>query len=118
MFWLSFIKLIGGPIISGLIDAYKAKLQAGNTDNKIAADEAASEVASKVQLKIAEVGHPFEPEKLGFYIVLLYMGKSMLWDAAFHMGSTDAVSGAVGIWAGMIVTFYYGATNLRRILGK
>ena len=116
--WLAIIQFLGGPIVSGLIAAYKAKLAAGNVDNKIAADEAASEVAAKTQLKIAQVGHPFEPEKIGFYIVVFYMGKAMLWDAAFHMGTTDIVSGAVGVWAGMIVTFYYGATSLRRILGK
>lgn len=118
MFWLSLIKLIGGPIVAGLIDAYKAKLQAGNTDNKIAADEAASEIASKTQLKVAEISHPFEPEKLGFYLVLFYMAKVMIWDKCFHMGTTDPVEGTVGIWAGMIVAFYYGATNLRKILGK
>ncbi|WFU58339.1 hypothetical protein QA639_12920 [Bradyrhizobium pachyrhizi] len=36
--WETIIGFIGGPVIKGLIDAYREKLKAGNVDNKIAAD--------------------------------------------------------------------------------
>ena len=39
--WITIISFLGGPVIKGLIDAYNAKLKAGNVDNKIAADLAA-----------------------------------------------------------------------------
>lgn len=111
--WLSILSFLGGPVIKGLIDAYNAKLKAGIADNKIAADLAATEVAANTQLKIAEVGHPFEPEKLAFYVVLFYMGKVMIWDAALHLGTTDAVHGDVGMWAALVVSFYFGKGLLK-----
>ncbi len=46
-------------------------------ESKIAADLAAQEIAAQTaeaqlytQLKVAEIGHPWEPEKLGFYVAL------------------------------------------------
>jgi hypothetical protein len=51
-------------VIKGLIDAYQAKLKAGTTDAKIAADLAATEIAAQVseaggilQYRLAEIGH-------------------------------------------------------------
>jgi hypothetical protein len=39
--WELLANLIGGPIVTGLIKAYQAKLAAGNTSERIAADLAA-----------------------------------------------------------------------------
>jgi hypothetical protein len=71
--WMAILSFLGGPVIKGLIDAYQAKLKAGKVDAKIAADLAASEIAARTletqsltQLKIAEIGHPWEPEKNRF----------------------------------------------------
>lgn len=114
--WLAILKFLGGPIVSGLISAYQAKLAAGNADTKVAADLAATEVAEATKLKIAQIGHPFEPEKLAMAIVLIYMAKVMLWDAAFHLGTSDAVTGAVGTWAALVVSFYFGSATIRKIL--
>jgi hypothetical protein len=68
--WMAILSFLGGPVIKGLIDAYQAKLKAGNVDAKIAADLAAGEIAAQTletqsitQLKIAEIGHPWEPKK-------------------------------------------------------
>ena len=36
--WMTILSFIGGPVIKGLIDAYQAKLKAGNVESKIAAD--------------------------------------------------------------------------------
>jgi hypothetical protein len=124
--WLA--SFLSGPIIKGVIDGYKAKLAAENTSEKIAADLAARELAVQeteiqalAQLKIAEVGHPFEVEKLFAYVLLIYFAKVFLWDAAFHLGSSDAVKGATGEWAGWIMGFYFlkrGAENVIRILKR
>jgi len=114
--WLAIVKFLGGPVVGLLIDAYKAKLAAGNADNKVAADLAATEVAESTKLKIAQIGHPFEPEKIAMGIVLIYMAKVMLWDAAFHLGTTDPVNGVVGTWAGLVVSFYFGTATIRKVL--
>lgn len=69
--WMSILGFLGGPVIKGLIDAYQAKLKAGNTDAKIAADLAATEIAAQVsetdallRLRAAEIGCWYEPDKL------------------------------------------------------
>jgi hypothetical protein len=80
--WMAIMSFIGGPVIKGLIDAYQAKLKAGNTSEKIAADLAAGEIAAQtaetqaiMQYRIAEIGHPWEPDKLMGYFVAIYFGK-------------------------------------------
>lgn len=126
--WLAILQFLGGPIVSGLIAAYKAKLQAGTADNKIAADLAANEIAAETaqanlnnQLKVSEIGHAFEPEKLAFYIVLAHLAKCVVWDTMFGLGSTPGLKGDVANWEGMIMGFYFskrGFENVARILKR
>jgi hypothetical protein len=63
--WLMIMQLIGGPVVSGLISAYREHLKATTADHNIAADLAAKEIAAQsaetdaqTRLKIAEIGHP------------------------------------------------------------
>ncbi len=126
--WLMLMQLIGGPIVSGLIGAYKAHLEATTTDHTIAADLAAKEIAAQTaeanantQLKIAEIGHPWEPEKLAFYIVLAFFAKCVVWDTILGLGTTPALKGDVSIWAGLVMSFYFGKRtfeNVARIIKR
>lgn len=126
--WQAIIGFIGGPVIRGLLDAYNAKLKAGNTSEKIAADVAASEIAAQTSetraitdLKIAQIGHPWEPEKLAFYVTLIFYTKCVLWDTVLGWGVTGPLKGDVSVWAGMIMGFYFtkrGAENIARILKR
>lgn len=126
--WMAILSFIGGPVIKGLIDAYQAKLKAGNVESKIAADLAAGEIAAQqveiqqaTALKIAEIGHPWEPEKLAFYIVLVFFAKCVIWDTVLGLGTTPALKGDVSIWAGLVMSFYFtkrGFENVARILKR
>jgi len=119
--WTTIISLIGGPVVSGLIAAYKAKLEAGTSDKKIAADLAADEVAANTEIRIAQVGHPWEPEKLAMYITLAFYGKCVLWDTMLGLGTTGSLKGDISTWAGMIMGFYFtkkGAENVARIIWR
>jgi len=126
--WAFLLNLISGPIISGFINAYKAKLAAGNTSERIAADLAQrelevqkTELQAQAQLKIAEIGHWWEPEKLFAYTLWIYFTKVYLYDAAFGFGSTDAVRGDVAVWGAMVIGFYFGKRgfeNIARILKR
>ena len=126
--WMAILSFLGGPVIKGLIDAYQAKLKAGNIDAKIAADLAASEIAAQTletqsltQLKIAEIGHPWEPEKIAFYIVLVFFAKCVVWDTILGLGTTPALKGDVSIWAGLVMSFYFGkrtSENVARIIKR
>lgn len=126
--WMTILSFIGGPVIKGLIDAYQAKLKAGNVESKIAANLAAGEIAAHTaetqaitQLKIAQVGHPWEPEKLAFYVTLAFYTKCLVWDKMLALGTTDPLTGDVSVWAGMIMGFYFtkrGFENVARIIRK
>lgn len=126
--WMAILSFLGGPVIKGLIDAYQAKLKAGNVDNRIAADLAAgeiaaqqAEIAAQTQLKIAEIGHWYEPEKLFAYVTLVFYSKVLIWDKCLGWGTTDAVTGSVAEWAGLIMLFYFGKRgfeNVARIIKR
>ena len=126
--WLSIISFLGGPVVNGLIKAYQAKLAAGNTSERIAADVASSEIASQTaetraqtDLKIAQIGHWYEPEKLFAYSLWFYFTKVYIYDAALGLGTTDAVRGDVAMWGGLVIAFYFGKRgfeNVARILRR
>lgn len=134
--WNIIGSLIGGPIINGAINAYKAKLEAGNTAERIAADLAqrelevqAAEVKAQAALKTAQVGHFWEPEKLFAYIIVIYFAKIVLWDKVLgsfagytpNVFRTDPLTGEAVAWAAMVMAFYFGKRgieNVARILKR
>ena len=126
--WMAIISFLGGPVIKGLIDAYNLKLKAINADAKIAADLAATEIAAQqseiqaqTQLKIAEIGHHWEVEKLFAYVTLLYYGKLLVWDKVLGLGSTDPLTGWALWAANLIIGFYFvkrGFENVARIIKR
>ncbi|MFK4534092.1 hypothetical protein [Bradyrhizobium ottawaense] len=126
--WMTIISFLGGPVVKALIEAYSAKLKAGNIDSKIAADLAASEIASQtaeinavMQYRIAEIGHWYEPDKLMGYCVALYFAKLLVWDKVLGLGSTDALAGFAAITANLVVSFYFakrGFENVARIIKR
>jgi hypothetical protein len=126
--WMTLISFIGGPVIKGLIDAYNMHLKAQSADAATAANLAGKEIAAQqaeiqanTQLKIAEIGHPWEPEKLAFYIVLAFFAKCVVWDTILGLGTTPALKGDVSIWAGLVMSFYFGKRtfeNVARIIKR
>ena len=126
MLWQAVISFLGGPVVKGLLDAYNAKLKAGVADNKIAADLAAGEIAGQTQVKVAEVGHPWEVEKLFAYVTLVYYAKLVIWDKVVgsFMGHTpsifrtDPLTSVDAVWGGLVISFYFGKRALERIFGK
>lgn len=126
MQWL--VSLLTGPIINGAITAYKAKLEAGNDADRIAADLAGKELSLQqreaelqTQLRIAQIGHWYEPEKIMGYCVALYVAKLIVWDKVFGWGATDPLEGWIEITANLIVGAYFGKRtfeNVARILKR
>ena len=126
--WMAIMSFIGGPVIKGLIDAYQAHLTAVNTSEATADDLAGKEIAAQTaeqqaitNLKIAEIGHPWEPEKLAFYIVLIFFGKCVIFDTVLGLGTTPPLKGDVSMWSGLIMSFYFGKRtfeNVARIIKR
>jgi hypothetical protein len=120
--WMTIMSFIGGPVISGLVNAYNSYLKAQTTDSKIAADLAAKEIAAQtaeaqaqMQLRTAEIGHAFEPEKLAFYVTLIFYSKCVIWDTVLGLGSTPALKGDVSMWAGLVMSFYFGKRTFENV---
>jgi hypothetical protein len=126
--WMTILSFLGGPVIKGLIDAYQAKLKAGNADAKTAADLAAAEVAAQVsesnailQYRTAEIGHWYEPDKLIGYCVTIYFAKLLVFDKVLGLGTTDPLAGFAAVTANLVVSFYFakrGFENVARIIKR
>lgn len=129
------------PIIAGLLAGYKAKLENQTSREAIAADLAQrelevqkTEIQAQAQLKVAQVGHAWEPEKLFAYIIVIYFAKIVIWDKVIgsFMGLacyketcsifiTDPLTGEAVGWAAMVMAFYFGkrgAENIARIIRR
>ncbi|HZP76541.1 MAG TPA: hypothetical protein VFB45_10395 [Pseudolabrys sp.] len=122
--WSFLANLIGGPIVTGLIGAYKAKLAAGNTSEKIAADLAARELAVEqrerelnTQVVIAEEGRWWTalPRTLVCYAFALYVVKAVVVDCVLGLGSTAPLRGDLAVWAGWLMALWFGGRSLEKI---
>ena len=120
--WLA--SLISGPIVNGLIEGYKAKLDAANTHDRIAADLAAkaieAEIAARQQASaiiIAEQGRGYTAiiRPLLALPIIIYFWKGIVWDKVLGLGSTDPLTGMVSDWAGTIVAAYVGGRTIEKV---
>ena len=126
--WLG--NLLGGPFAKAAVDAYRAKLTAENTREKIAADFAAREldVESRerelaTQAVIAEQGRWYTalPRPLFAFAFIIYVWKVVVFDKVLGWGDADPLSGDVSQWAMIVLTAYFGGRSLEkvaRILGR
>ena len=119
--WLG--SLLGGPFAKAALDAYRAKLAADNTSERIVADLAARELGLEqrerelmAQLAIAEQGRWFTalPRPLFAGAFIIYVWKVVVWDKVLGLGATDALSGDVAQWAMIVLTAYFGGRSLEK----
>lgn len=118
--WLA--GFLAGPVLGKAVDAYKAKLEAGNTQERIAADLAmrelevqGREIEAQTQLRIAQLGRWWEPDKLMGYAVAVYFGKLLIWDKVLGLGATDPLAGWASTTANLIVAFYFGKRGIENV---
>jgi hypothetical protein len=120
--WLG--NLIGGPFAKAAVDAYRAKLSAENTSEKIAADLAARELGVEqrerelaTQVVIAEQGRWYTalPRPLFAFAFVIYVWKVVVWDKVLGLGTTSALSGDVAQWATVVLTAYFGGRSLEKV---
>jgi hypothetical protein len=126
MEWL--LKLFTGPVLNAItgpiVEAYKAKLGAeNNQDGKIVelaskaidAEIDARREASKVL--IAEQGRWWTaaPRAITCWSFAIFVAKVVVWDKVLGLGSTDALTGDVSGWAGMVMVTWFGGRSLEKI---
>jgi hypothetical protein len=122
--WTLILNFLGGPIISGLLSAYKARLASINSDDQralelleaeVAADTAARAEATK--LLIAEQGRWYtamiRPLFAAPFIVFGF--KVVVWDKVLGWGVTDRLDPNMwGVFQTVIVS-YFGASAVERV---
>lgn len=122
--WTWLASLIGGPVVNGLISAYKAKLDAANTQDRIAADLAAKEIEAEIEARkqasaivIAEQGRWYTAiiRPLLAFPIIIYFWKVIVFDKVLALGSTDPLTGMIADWSGMIITAYVGGRSLEKV---
>jgi len=118
--WLG--SLLGGPFAKAAVDAYRAKLTAENTSEKIAADLAARELSVEqrerelaTEVLVSEEGHWYTalPRPLFAFAFIVYVWKVVVWDKG--LGTTDPLSGDVSQWAMIVLTAYFGGRSLEKV---
>lgn len=118
------LSFFGGPIIKGVIDAYKAKLDAGNNSEKIAADLAGKDLELQgrerelnVKQNIADDGRWWTsaPRAIICWSFALYVAKVVVWDQMFGWGSTPPLKGDIAEWGSAVMVMFFGGRTLEKI---
>ena len=74
-----------------------------------------------MEYRTAEIGHPFEPDKLMGFCVAIYFAKLLIWDKVLGLGTTDPLGGFAATTANVIVGCYFakrGFENIARIIRR
>jgi len=120
----AILGLLATPVINGIISGYKAKLDAGNTSERIAADLAAQEVALikrerelQAQIVVAEQGHAFTRWVRPMWALpfVLWTWKVVVWDKMFGLGTTDELHGMAGWLLVTIAGAYFIGRSAEKI---
>ena len=120
--WL--LSFLTTPVLNAIVDGYKAKLAAANTQDKLAVDLAVKEIEAEIAARaqasaiiIAEQGRWWTSiiRPLAALPVVIYIWKVVVWDKVLGLGVTDPITGEVATWAGVIVTTYFGGRTIEKV---
>jgi len=118
------LSVLSAPVFNSIVDAYKAKLAATNSQDKLAVDLAVKEIEAEIAARaqasaviIAEQGHWWTSiiRPLAALPVVIYLWKVVVYDKVLGLGTTDPITGDVGAWAGVIVTTYFGGRTIEKV---
>lgn len=122
---IGFIQsVLTGPIIGGLVDAYKARLSSGTTQDQMLADLAGRELAVEqrerelaVQQNIADEGRWWTaaPRALVMWAMAVFVVKVVVWDTVLGLGTTPALKGQVGDAFSAIMVMWFGGRTLEKV---
>ncbi len=122
--WAILANLIGGPIISGAIGAYKAKLEAGNTTDRMAVELAERELAvqqrereMQTQILVAEQGNWITRSIRPLWALpfILFTFKVIVWDKLLGWGVTDPLDDKMWNVFMIMVAAYFGGRSAEKV---
>lgn len=122
--WTMILSFLGGPIVNGIINAYKAKLAAQNTTDAQAADLAKNEIMGEIAQRQTEAS--IIRQEQGWWVTamirplfampfIIFSWKVIVWDKCLGWGSTDALD--PNMWSVFItvVGAYFGGRTIEKV---
>lgn len=111
-----FIKFAFGGLLGPLTNLGQTWIKGRNdinlvkANNEIAFDTTL--ISAQLQLALAKTdllkNRWLIAVQVGFALPLMfYYGKAHVWDAALHLGSTDAIRGDMATWDGWVMAFLF-----------
>jgi hypothetical protein len=107
-----------GPLVDGLVNYQKAKLAAGNTSERLAADLAQREL--QVEVREAEVNSQTVIAEQGNWLTrsvrplmampfIIFLWKVVVWDKVLALGTTDRLDPKMwGVFMAVVVAYMGG----------
>ena len=123
--WSWLASFLSGPIINGMLSAYRERLAATNTQDALAVDMLKKEVDADIaarseatKLLIAEQGHWYTAIVRPLFALpfIIYAWKIVVFDKVLGLGVTEHGIDA-NFWSvfQVIVVSYFGATAVERV---
>ena len=120
----AILGFLGGPLINGAISAYREKLAAGNTQDRMAVDLAERELTVQqrerelqTQVLIAEQGHWATRWVRPIWAApfVFFTWKIIVWDKMLGWGKTDPLD--PNMWAVfmLMVGAYFGGRSAEKV---
>lgn len=122
--WMAILSFLGGPFITGALDAYKARLKSINSTDAMAVDLLKNEVLAEIQARadatkviIAEQGRWFTAIIRPLFAVpfIVFEFKVIIWDKVLGWGVTDKIDPMMwGVFQTIIIS-YFGSVAVERV---
>lgn len=122
MQWL--LSLLGGPVVGLLLDGYKAKLAAGNTQDKLAVDLAMKEIEADIAAR-AEATKVIALENGHWWMWLprwcvqasssAFFCKCVVWDTMLGWGTTPALGGDIKNTYLLVMAMWFGSHVVSKV---
>ncbi len=115
---------LGGPLLTNLLGAYKARLENASGQDKMAVELAIKEIEAEIvsraeatKVMALENGRWFTwmPRAIVQWSFALFVGKCVVWDNLLGLGTTDPLNGDISSWAGMVMAMWFGGRTIEKV---
>ena len=120
--WL--LSFLSGPLLNGIVDAYKAKLESAGKQDVLAVDLAKAEILAEIEARkaskeiiLAEQGRWWTalPRPLIAFAIAIFIWKVVVWDKVLGLGVTDPLDPKMWEAFTIVLTAYFGGRSLEKI---
>lgn len=131
------LSFLSGPVVQGVVDAYKAKLASVNQADEHAVTLAVADLQAQIEARKAAVSLASTPlwrvQAFGGFIAVSYLAKAVFWDKVVGsffgcygktepgtcgLFQTDPITGDVATWVALIIAMYFGGTIISHVTDK